>query len=125
MQTFTEEETWAVLRLSYWHLQRRRFRSAERLARGLLRLDIKNGWAWYYYGESRRHQGDPGEAQKGYLQAARLLDRPQIWLRLAEVLLATGDRREAQNALREVARCDEDTRFNGRVSALRRRMGSE
>ena len=119
--TLSEHETWAVLRLAFWHLQRRRFSSAERLARGLLRLDIHNGWAWYYYGEARREQGDAREAQKGYEQAAHILRRPEIYLRLAEVCLAIAERPAARAALEEAARLDPAPDLRGRIRALKRR----
>lgn len=117
----SEEQTWAVLRLTFWHLQRRRFLSAERLARGLLRLDLQNGWAWYYYGEARRQQGDPQEAQKGYGQAAGLLKRPEIYLRLAEACLAIGDTSAARAALEEAHRLDLPGDLRGRIRVLQAR----
>ncbi len=123
MQPLTEDETWAVLRLTFWHLERRRFKSAERLARGLLALDIQNGWAWYYYGESRRQQGDAGEAEKGYGQAAQRLDRPEIWLRLAEVRIVAKDFAAAREALERARRADVEGVLDRRLRALAARAG--
>lgn len=111
------KQHWTIARLTFWYLDRSRWRDAETLARGLLTLDRRDGLAWKYYGEARRQQEDLEEAVRAFGEAARLLeDDPDAWMRFGRCLLRLGRRDEAHQALQRALACA------GPKSARRRRI---
>lgn len=115
----SSRQRWTIARLAFWYLDRRRWAEAETLARGLLTLDQRDGLAWMYYAEARRHQDDLAEAARGFGEAARLLgDRADVWMRLGDSLLRLGKYADARRAL------DQALAHSGGDEALERRIQS-
>lgn len=116
----SKKQRWTIARLAYWYLDRGRPAAAEKLTRGLLALDVRDGAAWQYYGEARLRQNDAAEAARAFGEAAKLLeDRADVWMRYGEVLLRLHRFDEARGALSEARkRVDEGTALEKRVGAL-------
>ena len=109
MKPLNPKEIWSITRLAYWYFDRGRLHEAEALSRGLIALDPRNGEAWLYFAESRRHQGDLQAATRAYAEAARHLpDRPDILLRLGRSYLRANERTKARDALLRARACAQE-----------------
>ena len=120
MNRLTDKHHWTIARLAYWYLDRGRAREAERLTRGLIALDGRDGLAWQYYGEARRQQDDLEGAVSAFEEAAKIRERSaQVWMKLGAGLLRLRRRDEALRALKRAKACvEDDRRLRRRIDAL-------
>lgn len=106
MTTLNRRHHWTIARLAYWYLDRGRPTEAERLTRGLIALDGRDGLAWKYFGEARRQQNDLEGAVNAFQEAAKLCeDNAEVWMKLGEGLLRLHRRDEARRALENAQDC--------------------
>lgn len=118
-QSLDPTEQWTIKRLTYWYLDRGRYRQAEALARGLLTLDGGDATAWQYYAEARFQQDDLAEAARGFEEAARIYEhRADIWMRLGDMLLRLDRPNDARRALDEAKARTTDEALVQRIEAL-------